>query len=294
MALYPKSVPFDETDLTKLTKTYQEAFVTIYNEIEGATAFGAANRRAILAQIDAVLVELNVDTQEFIKTTIPKYYKDGATAAVAQLQQIFVPVGIKTGYNRLHNEAINALVDDTAKSFGDSMATVKRNTRRAMTDAVKETITQKLATGTIGGATTRQIQRNLIATLRENGFDALVDKAGRGWTLDRYTEMLIRTKAVEARNTGLLNRLVENNVDLVVVSQHGAKDACGPWEGKILSVTGQTGGYPTILNATNAGLFHPNCKHAVSALNLELARQTMAWDPRNRVYGKGLIDQVAY
>lgn len=39
---------------------------------------------------------------------------------------------------------------------------------------------------------------------------------------------------------------------------------CAPWNGKVLSLTGQTPGYPTLEEAEGAGLFHPNCRHASS------------------------------
>jgi hypothetical protein len=91
--------------------------------------------------------------------------------------------------------------------------------------------------------------------------------------------MLFRTKVVEARNRGLINRMVENNYDLVQVSAHGATDVCAEWEGKILSAMGQTPGYPTVAEAEADGLFHPNCRHAINVLIPSLAKMTDAYDP---------------
>ena len=93
----------------------------------------------------------------------------------------------------------------------------------------------------------------------------------------RYSEMLIRTKAVEARSTGMMNRIVENDYDLVQVSSHGATDVCGKWEGEILSVTGNTPGYKTVQMATDDGLFHPNCRHAMNVIVSNLAAETKAY-----------------
>jgi hypothetical protein len=97
--------------------------------------------------------------------------------------------------------------------------------------------------------------------------------------------MLIRTKAVEARNRGLINRLVENGVDLVQVSTHNSEhEACRRWEGRILSITGNTAGIPTVQDAVDAGLFHPNCKHAINAVNAELALNTKSFNPQTKQY----------
>jgi len=72
-----------------------------------------------------------------------------------------------------------------------------------------------------------------------------------------------RTTTMEAHLQGTANRLVEQGHDLVKVSTHrGACELCQPWQGKILSITGKTEGYPTLEEAKAAGLFHPNCRHA--------------------------------
>ncbi len=206
------------------------------------------------------------------------------------MKKIYYPVEIKTGFNRVHTAAINALIDDTAKAFGESISGVNRSAQALMSQATKDALTQQLATGTISGEARKTIQKNLVATLQDQGLDALVDKSGRGWTLDRYSEMLIRTKMVEARNSGLTNRLVENNLDLVQVSSHGASDVCADWEGEILSASGATPGYPTVSDAEADGLFHPNCQHALNAITLDLAKETMAWNSDTGEYEKGLIE----
>lgn len=290
MALYPTSVNIDETQLARLTKTYEQAYKDIYGTIAGATKFNQARRKQILGNIEAILTDLGSNTKEFIDKNIPIYYKQGADTAVKQLTAIKAPVDIKTGFNKIHKDAIAALVDDTAKAFGESISGVNRSAQALMSQATKQMLTQQLATGQISGEATKTIQKTLIGTLQQQGLDALVDKGGNGWTLDRYTEMLIRTKAVEARNTGLTNRLVENGYDLVQVSSHGASDACADWEGEILSLTGETDGYDTVDDAEAGGLFHPNCEHALNALTMGLAQDTMAWNADTQQYEQGLIN----
>jgi len=68
---------------------------------------------------------------------------------------------------------------------------------------------------------------------------------------------------MQAHLEGTANRLVEQGHDLVKVSTHrGACELCQPWQGKILSITGKTEGYPTLEEAKAEGLFHVNCRHA--------------------------------
>lgn len=290
MAEFPQRVQVNEQNIEKVTTFYKRAYQEIVDEIQGATKFGKNNRRAILQQVEKILTELGVDTQEFVKQELPKYYETGADQAVAQLKSINANVLVSTGFNKVHKEAILAIIDDSAKAIAESISGVGRSASRLLNTAVKEELKFRLAAGETSGEALEQTKKKIKGILQEEGLSALTDKSGRKWELDRYTEMLIRTKGVEARNTGLVNRLVENGYDLVQVSAHGATDTCGPWEGKILSATGKTKGYPTVDDASSdSHLFGPNCRHAINVIVLDLAKETMGWNPETQEYEKGLL-----
>lgn len=277
--MYPSEVGASEAAITRLTNIFKTAYASIVEEIATATDFGVANRKAILAQIDQILTDLGVDTQAVVETELTKQYKIGANDAIKQLTNIGADISVSEGFNRVHKEAIAGLVDSAATAFGESMTGVDRSAQLLLGKISRETITQKIAEGVIGGKARREINSLIKGQLQEQGLDALIDKAGHSWTLDRYADMLFRTKSVEARNRGLINRMAENNYDLVQVSAHGATDVCADWEGEILSATGATPGYPTVADAEADGLFHPNCKHAINVLIPSLAEQTQAYNP---------------
>lgn len=278
--MYPLQVEVNEENVQKLTQTFKTAYASIVKEIDTATDWGVGNRKAILSQIEQTLQDLGVDVQEFLQENLPEYYKKGADEAIEQLDNIGADISVKTGFNRVHNEAIAALVDDASRSFGESMTGVARSAQLLLGKASREALTQKIAEGVIGGKARREVGKIIKGTLREQGLDALIDKGGHKWTLDRYADMLYRTKVVEARNRGLINRMVENEYDLVQVSSHpDTCPICAVWQGKILSARGQTSGYPTVAEAENAGLFHPNCRHAINVLIPKLAKMTNAYDP---------------
>ena len=283
--MYPTDVEVNEAKILKLTKTLKKAYKDIVAEIEDATDFGVYNRGVILAQIDQKLTELGVDIDAFIREELPDYYKRGADDAIIQLRKQGAPLETAYGFNRVHIEAIEALIDDTAKAFGETLSGISRSANNLLGKATRELITQQMAKGMIGGEALDTTKKMIKGILKEQGLDALVDKGGHRWTLDRYSEMLLRTKAVEARNRGLINRVAENGYDLVQVSNHFTDcELCNPWEGKVLSVGGATKGYPTLAEAEEAGLFHPNCKHAINTLVPALSELTHAYDPETKTY----------
>lgn len=278
--MYPKEVQVNENNLEAVIKTYQDAYKSIVSEIANATDWGAENRRRILVQIERILTDLGEDAGKWIEENIPAMYEVGANDAVNQLRNIDAPIDVATGFNKIHQDAIVGLVDDTAKAFGEGLTGINRQAQLLLGRFSREAITQKLAEGMIGGQALKTVRKEIKGQLVEQGLAAMIDRGGHKWTLDRYADMLFRTKLVEARNRGIANRLAENNYDLVQVSSHYTDHAeCRVWEGKILSVTGATPGYPTVREAENAGLFHPNCKHAINVLSPSLANRTRAYDP---------------
>lgn len=278
--MYPSQVSINEAKIAEITDTYKAAYKDIISEINGATNFGVANRKAILAQIKVILEDLGQNVNDFIEEEIPQYYEMGADEAVEQLKNVGADVSISEGFNRIHNEAVKALIDDTARAFGETMTGVNRSAQLILGKAVREAITQKMATGMIGGAALREVKQQIKGLIAEQGLNALVDRGGHKWTLDRYSEMLFRTKMVEARNRGLVNRMAENGYDLVQVSSHpGSCEICRPWQGNILSISGTTTGYTTVAEAEADGLFHPNCRHAINTLVPSLARLTSSYEP---------------
>lgn len=286
--MYPAEVEVNEANILKITTTFKKSYKQILSEITTATDFGVANRKAILSQIEAILTDLGVDVQKFLEDELPEYYEIGSEEALRQLRNVGADINVAEGFNRIHRDAIIALVDDTARAFGESLTGISRSANLVLGKATRELLTQQMAKGFIGGEAIATVRKVIKATIQEQGLSALVDKGGRKWTLDRYADMLFRTKAVEARNRGLANRMVQNGYDLVQVSTHFTEhEECRVWEGKILSLTGATKGYPTVAQAEKAGLFHPNCKHAINVMIPKLAKLTSAYDPetKTRVIG---------
>jgi hypothetical protein len=253
---------------------YTDAYKDILKSMEDATDFGIANRRAIMADIDKKLARLGVDTDKWIEENVPKQYQMGAADAIGQLRQVGAKIKVGGSLVSIDRKAIEALMSDTSMRFGEAMSGLKRDATRIFVSASQEEIKQQIASGIIEGQTRKQIAGSIKATIRDKGLAALEDKRGRSWTIDRYADMLVRTKMTEARNTGIANKMLQNDQDLVQVSSHGADDICGEWEGEILSLSGATDGFKTVAEAEQDGLFHPNCRHALNVINPSLAAKT--------------------
>lgn len=151
---------------------------------------------------------------------------------------------------------------------------------------VDQTFSQVVASASVevlsGTVTRRKAAQRAWSRFLARGVTGFVDRRGRRWELASYVEMATRTATAQAAVEGHLGRLQEVGVDLVVVSNAPQEcELCRPWEGKILARKGSDGPRRvrnvrtgktetidvegTLREAISAGLFHPNCRHSVSA-----------------------------
>lgn len=288
---FPKEVPLNEANIQSLVGLFERAYGEIVSDILSQPDYSTARRVALLNQVEAKLAQLGVDASEKLGEYLPELYESGMDDAVAQLEAVRASVSVDDGFSLIHQDSVLALIDDTQRAFAESMTGFKRGVQRLLSQAVKDELSQQLALGVLRGAALRKIKQNIAGIIETDGIPALIDRAGRSWSLDRYAEMLIRTKFVEARNRGLSNRVAENGYDLVQVSSHGSThQECRVWEGRILSINGLTRGYPTVMDAQLAGLFHPNCEHAINVIDISIASQTNYYDKQLKKYVTGIND----
>lgn len=281
----PDRSTIDKAELDRLIRVYRKAEKDILDTVANATDFGQARRAEQLLQIDTILTQLGSETGDWLGQNIPAQYTRGTTDLIKQLQSINVELKESSTMSIIDRRAVAAMISETQEAFAAGLTAVSKNAARVLSNAAKEAIKDELATGRILGETRKEVSARIKAAIQRDGISALVDKGGRPWSLDRYAEMLARTKMVEARNTGLANKMVANGYDLVEVSMHMSDHKeCARYEGKILSLTGKTPGYPTLEQAMRNGLLHPNCQHQINAVRTDYAAITTAYDPRTGSY----------
>ncbi len=134
----------------------------------------------------------------------------------------------------------------------------------------------KAAGKVVTGIEARQsAMRECIGEMTQKGIPAFVDKNGRNWTPEAYTNMCIRSTVGSVAKETQFSLMDEYGLDLVEVSSHsGARPLCAKDQGKIFNRNGG-GGYTTDLDGKRikfyawrsssygkpAGLLGINCGH---------------------------------
>lgn len=133
---------------------------------------------------------------------------------------------------------------------------------RSADDIYRSTIARGAAQVLTGTGTRRDAAQSVLNDFANNGVTGFIDSAGRQWDMASYAETALRSVTGRAAVSGHAETLEANGQDLVIVSDAPEEcEICRPWEGQVLSLSGNDPNYPSLAEAEADGLFHPNCRH---------------------------------
>jgi hypothetical protein len=252
---------FSDAEVERLVKFYEQAEREILVQINKTLLAGKKDELEYLKQmrqnIDAILRQLREGNKEWCMQAIANVYSEGMKNADVMLKDIGATV--TAGFGAIHQQAAQVLAENAYQRFEDVVQVIGRQ----VNDIYRELALENVRGTVVGYDTWKQTAQRFREQLAERGVTGFKDRSGRMWNMRTYTEMVARTTTMQAHLEGTANRLVEQGHDLIKVSTHrGACPLCEPWQGKVLSITGKTKGYPTLEEAKAAKLFHPNCRHA--------------------------------
>jgi len=93
---------------------------------------------------------------------------------------------------------------------------------------------------------------------------AFIDRTGKKWSKGNYFNMLNRTVSANVARDSYNDTLISEDRDLVqIIGGVGSNsnEGCRAYDGRVVSLTGNTAGFPTLQDYIDAGGFHPNCVH---------------------------------
>ena len=253
-------VSLDKETLDKVAQQIGLTIQQIQQAILNAPSYDRRTRTALLSEVKqrlAVAVRIAGDALE---GEIRRQYTVGSREVGTLLQQSGVRSNTSVGV--IGAATIASLILQGRQSIEIAATNVSRNAQRVISVAARREIQAMQAAGLTRRAAEAKVTPIVRETIRQNNLFGIIDRAGRQWSLERYSKMVIDTMAMEARNTAVLNKNLEAGIDLVRISKYGSKHKiCKNWEGEIVSITGDTPGFPSADQPRADGVFHPGCRH---------------------------------
>lgn len=230
------------------------------------------------AAAQGILDDVHPLVQSAINTTVAESAAAGIAAADAEIagaNAFGMAPPLAPAMGVVDAAAVAALAHETVSVVAATHHAILRDTQDAYRSIIAETTGRTIT----GVQNRRQTLQQSLDRFAQEGLSGFTDRAGRRWHMDTYADMALRTSAFRAQTQGHASRLRERGYDLIVVSNHPRPaPECQPYEGKVLSLSGEVGkgrhtfdgvnGEPvtvtvaaTVDEAERRGLHHPNCRH---------------------------------
>lgn len=263
-----------------LARVFVEAQRTIVAQVQAALATEnlarAQNRRLALSAVVATLDRLGATVGPMARALIADAVDQGAHAALTDLDRLRIPEMDRAAFFSVSREAVDTLTDSILGRTDLAARTVGRTVQDVYAKAGRRAALRAVL-GVEGSP--RSARRQLVQDLLRDrdvrrlvagdGVTGFVDRAGKRWALSSYAEMVVRTTTREAVSQGALARMAAHGVNLARISTHAsACDICRPWEGKLVSLDGNTTEFQGEAVAgigalPNGGIpLHPRCRHS--------------------------------
>lgn len=170
---------------------------------------------------------------------------------------------------------VDSLVNQTRQTLENTVnqTLLTRNINRNAVVRTYQSILKKSTIETVTGLKTHeQAIKDAIYKQIDQGIPILRDKAGRTWSLEAYTRMVLTTTANRAYNDARTKRMQEMGQNLCVMTAHpNSRPACAYIQGKVVNIVPDDSPdynpkYDTIYNhgyGTPAGTLGINCRHVL-------------------------------
>lgn len=234
----------------------------------GEDVYKADARKRLLQEVRAELNKFEFRAAKILKAGLLKVVKFVTGQAVSDMKAMRLDVPkSETFYGDLNRQRVLA-------AFSDDYSHVSAQTSRMHAQVkaqLQQVASQVMRRSAVEGISRKDAAKLLRAEMEKVAPDfQFVDRRGRRWKSEAYFSMLAETLAANHARETYISTLTAAGHDLVKLSSHGATDPCRGWEGRVLSLTGATPGYPTYEAAKATGeVFHPRCRHRLLAYHQE-------------------------
>lgn len=184
--------------------------------------------------------------------------------------------------NSVTGKLDKAKIELLRKDAWNHIAGMTKNMEKSDVAWLRQTAGDVFRLAGTSGMTAQETKQMLLGKIlmRPEKFQ-FTDAGGRMWDNKTYCEMLTRTVLLNAGRQTYFDACAENGSDVVRVTVSGNPcPDCAVWENRLLSISGNTPGLPTVAEATAAGLCHPNCTHSFVAVGDYVREQDFTEDGR--------------
>ena len=179
-------------------------------------------------------------------------------------------IGVSNEVSMLVNGIAQQTWTDLQNNVNESLVS-RNNGQSAVTKAYRQVLTESTTATATGLMTHKDAVESAMYRIVDKGLPTnLTDKAGRNWSLEGYTRMVVNTTVNRTFNEVRLQRMSDFDMRLALMSSHpNSRPACAPIQGHVVNLVSPSDPdfdphYDSIFNhgyGEPAGTQGINCRH---------------------------------
>lgn len=179
-------------------------------------------------------------------------------------------IGVSNEVSMLVNGIAQQTWTDLQNNVNESLVS-RNNGQSAVTKAYRQVLTESTTATVTGLMTHKDAVESAMYRIVDKGLPTnLTDKAGRNWSLEGYTRMVVNTTVNRTFNEVRLQRMSDFDMRLALMSSHpNSRPACAPIQGHVVNLVSPSDPdfdphYDSIFNhgyGEPAGTQGINCRH---------------------------------
>lgn len=251
-----------------IRKLYTGARININQRLiksvrEKRDPFAAKNLIGLIEELQEIYGGLEADFRAQFGKTMPRVVSEYVKAAESDMHQ--------TVLGKFDTGRMKLMLNDAYTHIAGATQNMCKTDVQFLRQASAEIFREASLTGITRKEASEKLLTQMMARPEQFKF---IDAKGHVWNNRSYCEMLGRTVMLNAGRQAYLDKCADEGNDIVVVTVSGTCcPKCAVWENMPLSISGSTPGFHTVEEATNAGLFHPNCTHSLTAASKFMLRK---------------------
>ncbi|HHY74043.1 MAG TPA: minor capsid protein [Bacillus bacterium] len=250
------------TNEEKIIMAYEQASLNLLELIRSLENSPTRRRKEeLFRQIERIINELTGESSVIAKSILEESYKAGSNAAISGLinQGLATDALVTSLKPIIHQQAVQAMMDETFYSILECNDNMAMDAKRRIEEVVKQANQRSL----IDGVSRRQATKDAIAWLTESQIYGIITKDGRKVPAQAYMSGVIQYHQRKAHVQGALNRIKDNNIDLVYVNEVGITcEHCAVYQGRVYTISGKDNRFPKL---DVEPPYHSHCVHSISA-----------------------------
>jgi hypothetical protein len=265
-------------------KGYETELKKIITEIRTSTNKTIGYWNQMTTRVNKIYEEMRGTFGTYFNKMVDSEYYSSLHDQIIKIKKMKFSANKKINYSdiegaHVHKQSVNAILMDGLNNFFIGTETGQKTLNKLMMNTQQILTTESEINRTIDAAlqqrrdpftVKKRLMEKMGEILEEGKFVTVINKNGQpmNFKLDYYSELVARTKLIEANCISAVNTAIETGSDLVQVSSHNTPTPlCQEYEGKIYSISGQDKDFPVLEEIPP---YHPNCQHSLTVVFREV------------------------